>query len=208
MSVIPLLASSLGRRDEVPNQELAKRIASSKDSKAIAELVQHLNDKKDIAHDCIKTIYEAGYLNPALIAPHVDTFIGLLTHKNNRMQWGAMIALQCVAQVRHKEIIQSLPDILDCANKGSVITKDNLVRILVALCMEPKNCKSVLPILFEQLRVSLPNQFAMYAELALPVIPEKEKAQYLKILDSRLKDLPKDSQKKRIEKLIRKVSQD
>lgn len=68
MSVIDKLATSLGRRDENPNIELAKQIAAANNKKAVAELVEYLNDKsKDIRHDCIKTIYEIGYLKPQLI---------------------------------------------------------------------------------------------------------------------------------------------
>ena len=45
MSVLPKLASSLGRRDEVPNQELAAAIAKAKNKTAIAELVENLANK-------------------------------------------------------------------------------------------------------------------------------------------------------------------
>jgi hypothetical protein len=45
MSVINKLASSPGRRDETPNQELAVEIASSNDKKAVQELVDNLSNK-------------------------------------------------------------------------------------------------------------------------------------------------------------------
>ena len=88
MSVISKLASSLDRRDEVPNQELAKQIATKKDKKAVQELVENLNNKsKDIQNDCIKVLYEIGEINPALVADYAKEFISLLDHKNNRLQW-------------------------------------------------------------------------------------------------------------------------
>ena len=94
MNVIDKLASSLNRRDEVPNQELAKQIAVKKDKKAVAELIEYLNNKsKDIQNDCIKVLYEVGKINPALIADYAKNFIALLDHKNNRLQWGAMTAI-------------------------------------------------------------------------------------------------------------------
>ena len=37
MSVLPKLASSLDRRDEVPNRELAKEIVLTKDKKAVSK---------------------------------------------------------------------------------------------------------------------------------------------------------------------------
>src|SRR5262245_32430609 len=98
MSVLQKLASALGRRDETPNQELAKSIAASKDAGAVAELVEHLADKnKDIQSDCIKVLYETGERNPALIAPHIEVFAKLLDSKNNRLAWGAMTALDAIA---------------------------------------------------------------------------------------------------------------
>lgn len=65
MSILPKLASSLGRRDEVPNQELAKQLVKSKDKKAIVELVENLSKKdKNIQSDCIKVLYEIGEQQP------------------------------------------------------------------------------------------------------------------------------------------------
>ena len=85
MTVIDKLATSLNRRDEVPNQELAKQIASSNDKKAVKELVENLNNKnKGIQSDCIKVIYEIGMLKPNLIAGFANDFLKLLDNKNNR----------------------------------------------------------------------------------------------------------------------------
>jgi hypothetical protein len=57
MAVINKLATSLNRRDEIPNQELAKQIANSNDKKAVKELIENLNNKnKNIQSDCIKVI--------------------------------------------------------------------------------------------------------------------------------------------------------
>ncbi len=58
MNVIQKLASSLNRRDEVPNQELAKQIAGKNDKKAVKELIDNLaNKSRDIENDCIKVLY-------------------------------------------------------------------------------------------------------------------------------------------------------
>ena len=45
MTVIDKLATSLNRRDEVPNQELAKKIAASNDTNAIREIFENLSIK-------------------------------------------------------------------------------------------------------------------------------------------------------------------
>ena len=65
MSVLNRLASSLGRHDEIPNQELARNLAAKKDKAGIREIAENLwNKEKNIQADCIKVLYEIGYLNP------------------------------------------------------------------------------------------------------------------------------------------------
>ncbi len=79
MSVLNRLASSLNRRDEVPNQELARELASRKDKTGIREIAENLwNKNKDIQADCIKVLYEIGYIEPGLIAGYVEDFVKLL----------------------------------------------------------------------------------------------------------------------------------
>ncbi len=57
MSVLEKLATALGRRDEVPNQELARDIVRERNAAAVQELVENLaNKNKGIQNDCIKTL--------------------------------------------------------------------------------------------------------------------------------------------------------
>ena len=61
MSVLNQLASALGRRDELPNQELARALVRNNDLQGIAEICQNLlNKDKFIKRDCIKVLYEIG----------------------------------------------------------------------------------------------------------------------------------------------------
>ncbi|AXY77380.1 hypothetical protein D3H65_26865 [Paraflavitalea soli] len=206
MNIISQLASSLDRRDEVPNQELARKIVSKKDKIAVRELVDNLGNKsKDIQHDCIKVLYEIGEEAPALIADHANVFVGLLDHKNNRLQWGAMTALSTITLEKPKEVYAALPRILDAADKGSVITKDYAVNILISLCSLKPYTDKAFPLLIEQLLNSPTNQLPMYAEKALPIITDKNKALFIKTLTSRLGDIEKDTKRIRVEKVIKKV---
>jgi len=51
------LAHSLGRNDEEPNIELAKKLVKAKNKKGIKEIVDGLNNTKEqIANDCIKVL--------------------------------------------------------------------------------------------------------------------------------------------------------
>jgi hypothetical protein len=207
MSIVNKLATSLNRRDEVPNQELAKQIAKTNNAKAIKELVENLSCKnKDIQSDCIKVIYEIGMLKPKLIAGYITELLALLTHKNNRMQWGGMIALDIITPENPAAIYKALPKIIDAADKGSVITNDHCVGILIKLCAVKKYDADAFALLNERLIKCPTNQLPMYAENALPVINETNKAAFIKTLQSRLTDIGKDTKRIRVEKVIKKLT--
>lgn len=206
MSIIDQLATSLGRKDEVPNQELAQKIATKKNKKAVDELVTNLASKsKDIQSDCIKVLYEIGTIDSSLIAPHYDAFIKLLSSKNNRLVWGAMTALDVITAAAPKEIFGHLSAIMDAADKGSVITKDHAIAILIKLAGHKTYADDCTTLLLDQLKNSLPNQLPMYAENALPAIGGKYKEQFRRMLESRLDDMEKESKRKRIEKVLKKI---
>ena len=207
MSILPKLASSLDRRDEVPNQELAKQIATKKDKKSVQELIDNLNNKsKDIQNDCIKVLYEIGEINPSLISDYAKEFIALLEHKNNRLQWGAMTAINTITLENPKVIYASLIKIIAAADRGSVIKKDYGVNILIKLCSLKQYADNAFSLLIEQLLSSPTNQLPMYAEKAMPLINDKNKALFIKTLTSRLDDIEKDTKRKRVEKVIKKFS--
>ena len=81
MSVLNKIAFHLNRRDEVPNQELAQELAQTRNQADIREIAENLrNNEPNIQSDCLKVLYELGYLAPELIADYVEDFlIGLLT---------------------------------------------------------------------------------------------------------------------------------
>ena len=207
MSVLPQLAHSLGRRDEVPNQELAAKIARENDKHAVKELVETMYHKsKDIQHDCIKVLYEIGVLKPAMIMDYLPAFLTLLQSKNNRMQWGAMIALDTLTSFNPEAVYPELPAIIDAADKGSVITRDHAVFILVKLCQVKKYSADAFELLAEQLRHCPANQLPMYAERACPVITKNNMEVFTGILRGRLTEMETDSKRKRLEKLVKRFA--
>lgn len=205
MSILHKLSGAQGRRDELPNQELAKEIIASKNKKSISELVENLNNK-DVQNDCIKVLYEVGNQEPKLIASHLDTFLDLLQSKNNRLQWGAMMALNSMTRLKAKSIYNNLPIILDAVEKGSVITRDNAINILLNLCLSNQFSNDAFDLFIEQLLKSPPNQLPMYAERAIPIINNKNKKRFIDTLNIRLKDIEKESKLKRVKKVIDKLS--
>ncbi len=205
--VIAQLASSLGRRDEVPNQELAGKIVESKDKQAVKVLVELLKEKKKpLQNDAIKTLYEVGGRDPQLIAPYFDDFMELLDHKNNRLQWGGMTAINTIAELTMEAIHKNLVLLVELGETGSVIKKDQLVKILVKLAQMSKYYEESKTQLFLQLQNCPPNQFPKYAEEVFTVVNKEDNSRFATILEKRLEALEKESSKKRIYKLLNKLN--
>jgi hypothetical protein len=206
MSIINQLASSLDRRDEIPNQELAKRIIENNDNNAIQELVNHLKDKnKNIQNDCIKVLYEVGEQKPEMIAGHAQIFIDLLDNKSNRLVWGAMTAIDCITLDEPKTVYPVLKKLIDIADNGSVITRDHLVSILIKLASKKEYAEDAFSLLDEQLMICPTNQLPMYAENLMPIINDHNKRVFITTLSSRLPEIEKESKRKRVEKVIKKL---
>ncbi len=206
MTVIDKLATSLNRRDEGPNVDLAATIAHNADHSAIRELVQNLNHKnKGIRHDCIKVLYEAGERNPKLIACYWNEFGALLESKDNRLQWGAMTALDTIALEEPAKLYKMLPKILDVADKGSVISRDHAVGILIKLASVKLFHKACSSLLLEQLAKCPNNQFPMYIENSLGIINGENRARFRDIATARIDRLDKESQKKRVRKASKRI---
>jgi len=89
--------------------------------------------------------------------------------ENNRNVWGALQALESIASEVPDVLAKNLDAIVDAADKGSVIAKDKAVGILSSVA-RAGHAKAV-PVLLERVMDAAPNQFPMYAELALPAIP-------------------------------------
>jgi len=191
----------------MPNQELAKKIAGSNDVTAVKEIVENLSNKdKGIQSDCIKVIDEIGTYNPKLILPYTDELIKLLTNKNNRLQWGAMAALDAITNEFPKKIHSALPSIIAAADKGTVITNDHCVGILIKLCKVSEYADDVFSLLNERLMTCPTNQLPMYAENTLPIITEENKSTFIKTLNSRLGEIEKDTKRQRVDKVIKKAN--
>ncbi|MBV9216262.1 MAG: hypothetical protein JO053_08805 [Acidobacteria bacterium] len=207
MSIIPKLATSLNRRDEVPNQELAAAILKSRDQSAVDELVDNLpNKNKRIRHDCIKVLYEIGCVEPKMIAGHLAVFVTLLTSRDNRLQWGSMTAIGCIAKVKSEQVFAVLPQIIAAADSGSVITRDHCVNILIELLGYPKYSREAFAQLFKQLATCPTNQLPMYAERSEASIEASHRRKFGEVLSSRISEIERESGRKRVQKVMKKLS--
>lgn len=206
MTVIGKLSSSLGHKDEVPNQKLAEQIAQDNDKDAVHELIDNLSNKnKDIQNDCIKVLYEIGERKPLLITPYIKNFVELLNSRNNRLQWGAMTAVASVTGENPRLVYSHLARIIEAADSGSVITRDQAVNVLIKLCAVKQYTDKAFALLIEQLLQCPTNQLPMYAENAVAIVADKNKSLFVKTLSSRLDEIEKDSKRKRVERVIKKM---
>jgi hypothetical protein len=148
MPALDRIASALGRNDDQPNIELAERLAGARDEDGVREIVGGLDGSKATESDCIKVLYEIGYRAPELIAPYAETFVGLLRSKNNRLVWGAMAALGCIAALNPKPVYAQLDMVIAAYENGSVITVDNAISVFAGLCKADADYeKRIMPLL-------------------------------------------------------------
>ncbi|MBX2904784.1 MAG: hypothetical protein KF744_02015 [Taibaiella sp.] len=206
-NVLDKLACALGRRDEVPNQELARDIATKRDKEAVKQLVAAVGHKdRNVQSDSIKVLYELAELQPAMVARYYETFLVLLSSKNNRMQWGAMCALSAITQEVPAEMYAALPRIMKAADNGSVITRDHAVRVLAKLCSVAKYKADAFELLCEQVLRAPVNQLPSYAESAAPHVDTKSKAAFLELINTRLSEVELESKRKRLLRVMKMVN--
>ncbi len=207
MSVLERLACAVGRRDEVVNQELAAHLVHSNHRQAVRELIDGLQHRdRSIQSDAIKVLYEMGMHDPKLIAHYLPTFVQLLQHTHNRLVWGAMIALDQITRVDPRGVFAQLDDIIRAARQGSVITRDHAMGILTQLGQRPAYMSRCLPLVIEQLKTCPDNQFPMYCEKALAMASDANRTRLQQVMQSRLAKVPKESQKKRVLKVLNQLT--
>jgi hypothetical protein len=208
MSALQRIAYYQHRRDEVPNQELARELAATKDRKGIREIAENLwNENSQVQSDCLKVLYEIGYLQPELIAPYADDFLKLLHSRDNRLVWGALIALSTVADRKADAIYPHLEEIKQVMDQGSVITKDNAVKVLALVASRnAAYSKDIFPYLLHHLETCRPKDVPQHAEKTVVAVSARNKQQFMAVLKERLVDLS-GSQAARVKKVIQEAEQ-
>ena len=191
MSVLNRLASAQGKRSDLPNQALARELAAGKNKKAIREVAQNLQNKdRNIQSDCLKVLYEIGYLEPGLIAAYAGDFLKLLGSRNNRLVWGGLIALSTIASLTADELFPHWRDIQRVMDKGTVITVDAGVKTLAQVAAQADAYRvKILPFLLEHLRTCRPQSVAQHAEAILVAVDATTRAEFIQVLRKRLEDL-------------------
>jgi len=208
MNIVARLSSQLNRRDQKPNIELGKEIAQERDSQAIAEIRSLLKDQNtptEILADLIKTLESVGESSPDLIANLYPELRNFLNHPENHIVWRTMCVIALIGPFNRKKIFQDLGNILEAMDKGSVVTRDHGITLLVDLYTLPEYKEDIVPLLEEQLFKAPDNQLGQYTEKWMKFIATSEVEKLLKILKGRFPDLTNESHRKRVEKNILKL---
>ncbi len=206
MPIINRIAYYQNRRDEVPNQELARDLAENKNSEGIREIAENLwNKDPNVAFDCVKVLYEIGYHEPRLIADYVSDFLKLIESRHNRLIWGGMLALSTIAAINAEEIFPHYELIKKVMEKGSVITVDNGVKILAILAAQNNEySKVIFPYLLEHLKTCRPKSVPQHSEAVMPAANPQNKREFIQLLEKRLEDMSL-SQAVRVRRVIREA---
>ena len=206
MSVLNRIAYFQSRRDEVPNQDLARSLARTKNWAGIREIAENLHSSnRNVQSDCLKVLYEIGYLDPALIAGYADDFLDLLHSKNNRVVWGSMIALAMISPLQARAIGKRLDEVMKAIDAGSLITVVWGVKTLAGVASASRTYRArILPVLLRQLKTCLPRDVPTHTQSILPAVDESNRGKFLAVLSSRLPDLS-PAQTTRLRKVLRQI---
>jgi hypothetical protein len=207
MNVLDQIAFFQNRRDEVPNQELARKLADANDRAGIQEVAENLwNKNAGIQSDCLKVLYEIGYLKPELVAGYAEDFVKLLRSRNNRLVWGGMIALSTIAEIAADTLYPHIDPIRKAMEGGSVITVDNAVLTLAKIAATaPERRGEIFPILLQHLRTCRPKDVPQHSEKTLPAVDAENKKAFVEVLQQRMEDMS-PSQAARIKKVIQEAN--
>jgi hypothetical protein len=207
MGTLEKLSSMRGRPDDIPNEELAQWLSYNDSTEGIRELINALKEHQSTAvqSDCVKVLYEVGYRSPELIAPYVDDFLEAIKSKNNRIVWGAMIALSTVAGLRAERIFDALDAIIEVMKGGSVITMDNGVKVLGLVAGHSEDyCRRIFPYLIGHLDSCRQRDLPQHAEHVLPAVNARNRGDFVRAVGARMTGAT-EAQKMRLTKLLKKV---
>jgi hypothetical protein len=206
MSVTKRIAYYQNRRDEVPNQELAQELARRSDKTGIQEICEGLrSNNNNIRSDCLKVLYEIGYLRPDLIAPYANELLSLLDDKHNRMVWGAMIGLGTIAKLSAKTIWPNIDKVLKAIDHGSLITLVWGIRTLSNAAAGSKTrTRKIIPKLTRYLQECNVRDVPTHLESMLPVIDRTNWKALAKIAEQRQKEMT-PSHLARLKRVLKKL---
>lgn len=201
------LSSSIDRRDQEPNKQLAVRIATGEYQ--VKELIDFLKTqpKRQFQQDAILTLAYTAEKNATLVAPYGEFLSRQLDSKFNRVVWGSMIALSHLTKVIPELLFHSLSVILQTMETSTVVARDHGFKILIGLYTLDEYQDQVTPLIAEQIQIAPDNQFGQYTERWMEVIIPKHRNQLIAIMEQKRQELTNAIHLKRLDKNLRKLIQ-
>ena len=95
--------------------------------------------------------------------------------------------------------------IISTIDNGSVISIDHGVGILAQLSSDVAYAETTFPLMIEQLKKCPSKQLPMYAEKSMIAINPANKEIFADLVQSRISEMDKDSQKLRLKKVLAKL---
>ena len=205
-NIMEFISTSIDTKEQKPNIDLAIKLATTKDRATISEVVDNLKSKdKTIASDCIKVLYEIGKIEPLLIIDYLDTFLELISSKNNRMVWGAMYAVAQIAPYKIDIVNNNFDKIITAYENGSIITIDSCIAIFAEIAKaEVSNSKIAFDMIIKHLRTCRLKEIPQHSEKAFACVNGSNYKEFEQILLSRFDNMNL-SQQKRVKKVLKKI---
>lgn len=207
MSLLQHLSYSKQRKDQGPNKELASKIVSEEDYKAVEELVLLLQSQPHKEHqkDLALTLAWISESNPDLTRPYLEYFVSLLHHPINRVIWASMMSLSALAPGSKEPLFFHLPVIIDAMNTGSVVTRDHGFRIMVVLYATEEFAEDLIGLIYEQLLTAPSNQLGQYTERVVAVLRPAHKEGLIHVLEQRREEVDNPHHLNRLNKNLKKL---
>ena len=115
-----------------------------------------------------------------------------------------MIALSKITFLKPEEVFENIHIIINACEKGSVITIDNAISVFAELCKAGQKYEDmVFKYILKHLETCRPKEVGQHSERAFICINNNNYKEFLDVLLKR-KDSLMDTQKKRVDKLIKK----
>lgn len=205
-NILDQFSSSQDRRDQGPNEVIAKQIVDEEGGNLLKEVIQIIDGKYPvrIKNDAVMVLMAISRIRPEILVSQADVFIQLLDSKSNRQVFGSMIALANIVPMIKDQVKPHLAKILEAMDEGTVVTRDHGFTILTELYKEDKS-GDLVALINEQVLNAPPNQVGQYTEKFMEVVRKTDVPAFVKALEVRAQELTNEHHLKRLGKNLKKL---
>jgi len=182
--------ASPSQRPSAAAPSLASEVIAGTSGVSVEQYVAQLSDPKDAtAQQAARVLEELSATKPELLAPHIETLIGLLGSARPRVVQAAAHCLPILARVTPAKVAKHLKTMQAAFPHAAELAKDGLVRTFVALCVASVTYQKRLIESFElALRTADSKQLPAWVEHILPALKGEPYAQARAVAEQRVHD--------------------